>query len=140
MRIVAARFAGVVFAIGLGLAGMTQPQKVLAFLDVTGDWDPSLAFVMAAALLVDFAAFRFILRQPKPLFDGRFHLPLLHAIDAKLLGGAALFGAGWGLSGYCPGPALVALTTGQPEAWVFGAAMVLGMGLGQDRGATALQV
>lgn len=119
--------AGLVFAVGLGLAGMTKPSKVLAFLDLTGDWDPSLMCVMGAALGLNIVLFRWILRRAAPRFDQRFHLPELRVIDGRLLGGAALFGIGWGLAGYCPGPAVVAAGTGAVSALVFTAAMIVGM-------------
>lgn len=119
--------AGVVFALGLGLSGMTLPGRVLAFLDVTGAWDPSLALVMGGALAVASLVFRSTLKRPKPLLDVRFHLPTKTAVDGRLVVGAALFGIGWGLAGYCPGPALVGLAGLAPETLVFVAAMVSGM-------------
>jgi len=129
MKKIAFAFAsGLLFAVGLGVAGMTQPSKVLGFLDVAGTWDPSLAFVMGAALAVDFVAFSVILRRPRPRIDAVFHLPTLTRVDARLVGGAVLFGLGWGLSGVCPGPAVVAVASAQPEVLVFVAAMAGGMG------------
>lgn len=121
--------SGLVFAVGLGLAGMVQPDKVLGFLDVAGTWDPTLALVMGAALAVDLVLFPVLLRRKRPLFDQFWHLPVQTRIDRRLLGGAVLFGAGWGLSGVCPGPALMAMTTLDTEPLVFGAAMLAGMGL-----------
>lgn len=121
--------SGVLFALGLGVAGMTQPAKVVGFLDVTGAWDPSLAFVMGGALAVDVALFRFIFQRARPRWDLRFHLPTFSHVDGRLLTGAALFGVGWGLSGYCPGPAVVSLVSGSQAAWTFGLAMMAGMGL-----------
>jgi uncharacterized protein len=94
--------AGLLFAIGLGLAGMTQPQKIISFLDVTGRWDPSLMFVMGGALAVHLISYRWITRRKSPLFDTSFHIPKRTDLDLKLIGGSALFGIGWGLSGYCP--------------------------------------
>ena len=120
---------GLVFALGLGLSGMTQPAKVTGFLDVAGAWDPSLAFVMAGAVGVHFAAFRRILRRPAPLLAQRFAVPQRGAVDARLLVGAALFGAGWGLAGICPGPAFVAAASGATPFVVFLAAMLAGMAL-----------
>lgn len=119
--------AGLLFAAGLGVGGMTRPSKVLAFLDVTGNWDPSLAFVMLGAIAVHAPTLRWILRRHAPLFASRFALPAAKIIDRRLLAGAALFGAGWGLVGYCPGPALTALGGGVRAAAVFVPAMLAGM-------------
>jgi uncharacterized protein len=118
--------SGVLFSVGLAISGMTQPAKVVAFLDIAGRWDPSLAFVMGAATLVYFTAFRLVMRQTAPLV-GEFHLPTQRDIEPKLVVGAALFGVGWGLAGYCPGPALVSLATGSASAFTFVAAMAIGM-------------
>ena len=117
--------SGLVFAIGLGVGGMTQPRKVLGFLDVFGAWDPSLALVMAGAIGVFVPA----LWWARGRLAGRLHLPTPKDIDARLVIGAALFGVGWGLSGYCPGPALVSLTTLTVPALTFGVAMLAGMRL-----------
>ena len=118
--------SGLIFAIGLGISGMTRPTKVLGFLDFAGAWDPSLLCVMGAALVVTFVAYRWILARPRPLFDETFHLPKKSKIDARLVGGAALFGIGWGIGGFCPGPAIVG--AGAPRAAaIFTAAMLLGM-------------
>jgi uncharacterized membrane protein YedE/YeeE len=119
--------SGLLFAIGLGISGMTQPAKVQGFLDVAGRWDPSLAFVMGGALLVGVLSFTVILRRPSPILERRFHLPERARIDGRLVGGAALFGAGWGLSGYCPGPAVLSVVSGAPGAIVFVAMMIVGM-------------
>jgi hypothetical protein len=119
--------AGALFGLGLGVSGMTHPAKVQSFLDVTGAWDPSLAFVMVGAIAVHFVLFRLILRRRAPLFDTRFHVPTRRDVDLRLLGGAALFGVGWGLVGQCPGPALTNLATFAPTAFVFVAAMATGM-------------
>ena len=119
-------FAGAVFGLGLAIAEMTNPLKVQAFLDLTGDWDPSLAFVMGGAVLVTLVAFRFILRRPVPFYGERFYLPKLIQINRKLLAGAALFGIGWGLAGYCPGPALATVLSGNAETWWFVPAMLAG--------------
>ena len=121
--------SGSIFAIGLGLAGMTDPAKVLGFLDVFGVWDPSLALVMGAALAVDLALFPLLLRKKRPWLDHVWHLPKQTQIDRKLVAGAAIFGAGWGLSGVCPGPGLMALTTLRTEPLVFGGSMLLGMAI-----------
>lgn len=118
--------AGVVFGLGLAVAEMTNPLKVLDFLDLAGHWDPSLAFVMGGAVTLTLVAFRFILRRPVPFYGERFHLPTLTQVDRKLLAGAALFGIGWGLVGYCPGPALATVLSGNSETWLFVPAMLVG--------------
>lgn len=123
----AALLSGLVFGGGLALAGMTNPAKVLAFLDVAGAWDPTLVMVMGAALAVNAVAFVLTRRQAAPLFADTFSLPTRRDLDAPLLGGAALFGIGWGLVGLCPGPAIASLLRGAPEVWGFAAAMVAGM-------------
>jgi uncharacterized membrane protein YedE/YeeE len=110
---------GLIFALGLGIAGMTQPAKVIAFLDVTGDWDPSLALVMAGAIGVHLPLLR---------WGGKAHAAATY-VDRRLVLGAALFGIGWGLSGFCPGPAVVALATGSGGVLLFVAAMLAGMAL-----------
>jgi len=125
----AALAAGIVFGVGLAVAGMIDPRKVLAFLDVAGAWDASLLFVLGGAVVVAFAGFRWVQRRPAPLLDTRFHLPAASAIDAPLLVGAALFGVGWGLAGYCPGPAIASLGFGNAEALWFVPAMLAGAGV-----------
>ena len=119
--------SGVVFAVGLGLSGMTQPAKVTAFLDFTGDWDPSLAFVMLGAIGVYATLYRFIRRLPSPFFSSTFALPTRTDINLRLVGGAALFGVGWGLGGFCPGPALTSLASGETSVMLFVASMLVGM-------------
>ena len=119
--------SGLVFALGLGLSGMTQPAKVTAFLDFAGDWDPSLAFVMIGAIGVYAALYRLIRHLPSPLFSTTFALPARTDIDLRLVGGAALFGVGWGLAGFCPGPALTSLASGEPSVLLFVASMLAGM-------------
>ncbi len=121
-----ALLSGLVFAIGLGLSGMTQPSKVLDFLDVTGSWDPSLAFVMMGAIGVNVVLFRLVLRRSGPILGGVFQIPKRTDVDRRLLVGAAVFGIGWGLAGYCPGPGLVSLASGGAGAIVFVAAMIAG--------------
>ncbi len=118
--------SGIVFALGLGLAGMTRPSKILAFLDVAGPWDPSLAFVMVGAIGVHFVSVRVARRASSPSLAPRFAWPLEKGIDGRLLLGAALFGIGWGLAGYCPGPALVSLASLGPGVLLFVAAMAVG--------------
>jgi uncharacterized membrane protein YedE/YeeE len=127
IRALVAALAGAMFGAGLLLSGMTRPEKVLGFLDVTGRWDPTLAFVMVGAIGVHAIAYRLIRRRPSPLLDARFHWPPAGAIDRRLLAGAAVFGAGWGLAGFCPGPGLVAAATGATSALVFAAGLLAGM-------------
>lgn len=122
-----AAICGLLFAFGLGLGGMTNPLKVQAFLDVLGKWDPSLMFVMGGGIAVGFWAFRAAKRRTHPILGGDFGWPSQTRIDAQLLAGAAIFGVGWGLTGYCPGPALVALGAGRIGAAVAVAAMLLGI-------------
>lgn len=117
--------AGLLFAVGLGVAGMTQPSRVLGFLDVLGPWDPSLAFVMAGAIAVYMPVFWWARR----VLPRRLQLPTRNRIDVPLVVGSAMFGVGWGLAGYCPGPALVSLATLTGPALAFGAAMLVGMRL-----------
>lgn len=124
-----AGLAGLLFALGLGLGGMTDPAKVVGFLDVAGRWDPSLAFVMAGALGSHALARRFILRRARPVLAATFPTPTHTGVEGRLVAGAALFGIGWGLSGYCPGPAFVSLPLGGTTVWLFIAAMLAGMGL-----------
>ena len=119
--------AGLVFAIGLGVSGMTQPAKVIAFLDVAGAWDPSLAFVMLGAIGVHVVFARRVRSSASPRFAPAFALPPSTGIDRRLLLGAALFGIGWGIAGFCPGPAVVSVVTLAPTAIAFVAAMLLAM-------------
>lgn len=120
---------GLIFGLGLGVSQMVDPRKVLGFLDIAGAWDASLMFVMGGALLVAAIGFRAVLRRPTPRFGERFDLSTARRIDAPLLGGAALFGIGWGLAGYCPGPAIASLGFGNAEALWFLPAMLAGAGL-----------
>ncbi|MFA5940318.1 MAG: DUF6691 family protein [Sinimarinibacterium sp.] len=106
-----ALLSGTLFGIGLAVSGMTDPNKVKNFLDLAGTWDPSLAFVMGAALLVATPGFRLVLRQPRPLYAAMFQLPNATDLDVRLIAGSAIFGIGWGLGGYCPGPAITSLST-----------------------------
>ncbi|MEO7730683.1 MAG: DUF6691 family protein [Kofleriaceae bacterium] len=126
---VLAAIAGALFAVGLVVGGMTIPAKITAFLDLRGAWDPSLAFVMAGAIAVHAPLRAIIRRRSRPLLADRFHDPSARAIDLRLVGGAALFGIGWGVSGYCPGPALVSLGSGASGALVFVATMIGGIAL-----------
>lgn len=117
---------GLIFGFGLALAGMTQPQKVLGFLDVAGNWDPSLLFVLGGAVGVTVISFRFILKLKKPLLAPAFILSELHQIDKELVVGAMLFGMGWGIGGYCPGPAIASFAAPNWEIWVFFPALIAG--------------
>lgn len=131
MRLVTTYLIGLVFGTGIALSGMISPAKVLNFFDVAGlgagRWDPSLAFVMGGALAVTALGYRRVLRGPRPWLDEHFHLPKAAAIDARLVGGAAIFGIGWGIAGFCPGAALPALGTGRPDVLLFVAALVAGI-------------
>ena len=118
--------AGFLFGTGLWISGMANPRKVLNFLDVTGNWDASLLVVMGGAVAVTLVAFRFVLSRPKPLFAESFVLPTKKDIDLPLVAGSAIFGIGWGIAGYCPGPAITAVTTLQVETIVFVIAMIAG--------------
>lgn len=120
---------GLLFGLGLIVSDMIQPAKVQGFLDVSGRWDASLSLVMGGALLVTLVAYPLILRRQRPLLAQHFDLPAARSIDASLLVGAALFGIGWGVSGFCPGPALVGVATGSRDALTFTAAMLAGMAL-----------
>ncbi len=119
--------SGALFGLGLIVAGMTKPEKVIGFLDFTGSWDPSLMFVMGGAVMVHFILFRVVRRLPTPVFDTKFHIPTRRDLDVRLLIGAALFGIGWGLGGFCPGPGLVSLASGSLAPIVFVLAMTAGM-------------
>jgi uncharacterized membrane protein YedE/YeeE len=131
MRLIASYLAGLVFGIGIAISGMANPAKVLNFFDVAGTWDPSLIFVMGGALLTTAAGYRLVLRRRGPLLDTGFHLPARRDLDGGLLGGAALFGVGWGITGFCPGGALPALGTGKTDVLIFVAAMTAGIVLAQ---------
>ena len=118
---------GLLFGLGLLLSGMTDPGKVIGFLDLSGMWDPSLAFVMGGAIAVGFFAFALAKKRTSSFLGGALHLPTSNQIDRRLLIGSALFGAGWGTAGFCPGPGLVSMAAGQPKAAVFVVAMLAGM-------------
>jgi uncharacterized protein len=129
MKRVASSFAaGLLFGVGLLVSGMTKPTKVIGFLDVAGAWDASLMFVMVGGIAVHLALYKFIVRRPAPLLETEFHLPRQSDIDAKLVLGAAIFGVGWGLGGFCPGPGLTSAVRGG-TALVFAVTMAMGMGL-----------
>lgn len=126
-QVVSSFFVGLIFALGLALSGMTQPQKVIGFLDILGGWDPSLAFVMLGAIPVHYISHFLLKGRKSPLFDIQFHLPTRKDINPSLIIGSALFGIGWGIGGFCPGPGLTALGSGTKEALIFVASMTVGM-------------
>lgn len=127
MNALAAFAAGLLFGLGLLLSGMADPGKVIGFLDLAGRWDPSLAFVMGGAIFVGAFAFALAKRRAKSFLGGAMHIPGRRDIDARLVGGSVVFGIGWGIAGFCPGPALVSFGSGQDKAAVFVAAMLGGM-------------
>ena len=118
--------AGILFGLGLTISGMANPAKVLAFLDVAGNWDPTLAFVMGGAVLAAFPAFQWAKRHKHPLLGDKWYIPERADIDSRLVGGAALFGIGWGLAGFCPGPGLATLGLVPEQALTFILAMIAG--------------
>jgi uncharacterized membrane protein YedE/YeeE len=126
-ELIAGLTTGFIFGLGLCLSRMTDPAVVLGFLDVAGAWDPTLLFVMAGGVAVTFLGYRIVTRRGKPLWAPQFALPTSRAIDAPLLSGAAIFGLGWGLAGYCPGPAVVSLASGRRQVLLFVVAMLAGM-------------
>lgn len=126
-RILTSIFCGFLFGAGLVVSDMVNPARVLAFLDVAGDWDPSLAFVMGGALIPSSVAYAIKQYRSRPAFDTEFHVPTSRSIDARLVFGAVLFGLGWGLVGFCPGPAIASLVTGRWETVLFAMAMIAGM-------------
>jgi uncharacterized protein len=123
----AALLAGIPFGVGLAMSGMVDPRRVLGFLDVFGAFDPSLLFVLGGAVATTMLLFRFVLRRGNPMLTESFHLSTLKQVDRRLLGGAALFGIGWGIAGYCPGPALAGLSIASSEALWFVPSMLVGM-------------
>ncbi len=129
MRYINALLAGLVFGIGLIVSGMANPRKVIGFLDLAGNWDPSLALVMAGAIAVASLAFAVARRLDRSLLGGAIQWPSATRIDLRLIAGSAAFGIGWALAGFCPGPALVVASSGQPKALLFVASMLAGMGL-----------
>lgn len=128
-QVLTALAAGIVFGLGLSLSGMLDPVRVRGFLDIAGNWDPSLAFVLGGAVAVALAGVAFQRRQRRPAFDDRFHLPPTAPIDRRLILGAAIFGVGWGMAGFCPGPALASLSLGLVPVALFVVAMLAGMTL-----------
>ena len=125
--LVASLISGVIFGLGMAISGMTNTEKVQGFLDLAGDWDPTLAFVMVGGILVTFIGYPIIFRKDTPLFSDLFHLPTKKEINKPLLIGASLFGIGWGLVGYCPGPVIAGISYGYSSTFVFIAAMLAGM-------------
>jgi uncharacterized membrane protein YedE/YeeE len=129
MLVLASLLAGLVFGLGLIVSGMANPAKVLGFLDLSGAWDPSLAFVMAGAIAVGMVAFMLARRRTVSILGAEMRLPSVRQIDRRLIAGSLLFGIGWGIAGFCPGPGLVALGMGEVKALVFVAAMLAGMSI-----------
>lgn len=134
-----ALLSGVLFGLGLGISQMIDPARVIGFLDVTGTWDPTLLFVLGGAVAVTAIAFRWILRRKSPFFSTRFALPTRNDIDAPLVVGAAIFGVGWGICGYCPGPGLTALVLGQLNPILFVLSLIVGMLIYQAYASTLQQ-
>ncbi len=126
-HLIPAFLIGLLFGLGIVISGMGNPAKVLNFFDFAGSWDPSLAFVMGGALIVTFVGYRLVLGRSRPVVAERFHVPTNRTIDVRLIGGAALFGIGWGMAGFCPGGALPVLGTGRMEVTLFVAALIAGI-------------
>ena len=129
MKLFATYLIGLIFGVGISLSGMSNPAKVLNFFDIFGTWDPSLIFVMGGALITTFVGYKLVFGRAAPVLGSSFHLPTSQKLDAKLIGGAALFGIGWGIAGFCPGGALPALGTGRWEVFAFVGALVIGIAL-----------
>jgi len=127
MRLLSAFIVGLIFGAGIAISGMINPAKVLNFFDIAGTWDPSLIFVMGGALVTTFIGYRFVLRRDRPVIEERFQLPTARDIDARLVGGSAVFGVGWGIAGFCPGAAVPALGSGKWEVALFVAALLAGL-------------
>ena len=127
MKLIATYFIGLIFGVGISISGMANPAKVLNFFDIAGTWDPSLIFVMGGALITTFIGYRLVFGRAAPVMAGKFSLPTSRVVDAKLVGGSAVFGVGWGIAGFCPGGALPALGTGRWEVFAFVAAVVVGI-------------
>lgn len=127
MRLIAVYLIGLIFGVGISVSGMANPAKVLNFFDVAGTWDPSLAFVMGGALIVTFFGYRLVLKRPAPVLADVFQVPTRRDLDLSLIGGSAVFGVGWGISGFCPGGALPALGAGRSEVVIFVAALMAGI-------------
>lgn len=127
MRLFLTYLIGLVFGLGISISGMMNPAKVLNFFDIAGTWDPSLMFVMGGAVTVTFIGYRIVLGRPSPMLAPKFAVPTNTRLDARLLGGSALFGVGWGIAGFCPGASLPALGTGRLDVFIFTAALVAGI-------------
>lgn len=127
MRLLTTYLIGLVFGVGISVSGMANPAKVLNFFDIAGTWDPSLIFVMGGALVTTFIGYKLVFGRKAPVFEGSFSVPTNRKIDARLIGGSAVFGIGWGIAGFCPGGALPALGTGRWEVFAFIAALIAGM-------------
>ena len=126
MKLIFAALTGLVFGVGIALSGMMNPAKVFNFFDIAGTWDPSLAFVMGGAVIITFIGYRLVWRRDAPLFGGKFDMPTSNVIDARLVGGSAIFGVGWGIAGFCPGASIPALGTGRWEVALFLVAVTAG--------------
>ncbi|TAK63278.1 DUF6691 family protein [Methylobacter sp.] len=126
---ISAFFVGLIFGLGLIVSGMTNPAKIIGFLDLAGAWDPSLAFVMGGAILIGSGGFALAKKRRRSLLGAPMQLPTATNLDKRLLLGSTAFGVGWGIAGFCPGPAVVSAAAGQPKAWIFVAAMLSGMAL-----------
>ena len=131
MKLILLFLSGSLFGFGLTLSGMLDPSKVQAFLNITQNWDPSLAFVMFGGILTTSIGYYFILKSPSPLYGSNFHIPFIYHIDIKLIGGSVLFGTGWGLGGLCPGPAVAILSYSFFPAIIFMIAMLIGLFIGK---------
>ncbi|PIE11241.1 MAG: permease [Rhodobacterales bacterium] len=127
MRHIATYLIGLIFGVGISISGMADPAKVLNFFDVAGTWDPSLMFVMGGALIVTFIGYKLVFRRPAPVMQAKFAVPTNRTIDAKLIGGSAVFGIGWGIAGFCPGAAIPAVGTLNPSVLLFTGAMIAGI-------------
>lgn len=127
MKLIAIYLVGVIFGVGISISGMANPAKVLNFFDIAGAWDPSLILVMGGALLTTFVGYKLVFGRAAPFFEGSFRVPTSRAIDVRLVAGSAVFGIGWGISGFCPGGALPALGTGRWEVFAFTAALIAGI-------------
>lgn len=127
MKLIATYLIGLIFGVGIAISGMANPAKVLNFFDIAGVWDPSLILVMGGALITTFIGYKLVLGRNAPLFESGFNVPTSRVIDAKLVGGSAIFGIGWGIAGFCPGGALPALGTGRWEVIAFTAALLAGI-------------
>jgi len=132
MRIITSLLSGLIFGVGLVVSGMSNPAKVLNFLDLAGSWDPSLLFVMAGAVVVTFVGYRLVQSRPQPAFADRFHLPTAKDVDGPLVVGAVCFGLGWGLSGFCPGPAMTSIALQATGTKIIVPMMLAGMWIGRS--------